>query len=454
MAPNQNDDSFRGSVSQGSATGTAIPLSLGDALDRGLKANLGLLTSDQASRESRAQRLRALSGLLPRVTGTVASVEQQINLRALGFNVALPPGLGFNIPTIVAPFNYQTAQVGAQWSLFDWTAISNYKSANQALNAAILTVKNARDLVVQGVGNGYLQIIADAARITSTQAQIDADNAVLTNAQRRHDAGTAIAIDVTRSLVELRRQQQALIAAKNQFEKDKLALGRAIGLPPGQDFAVTDPAPSIPLTSVSLQDALVKAYENRSDYQSAKLRMSAARLTLRAAKAERYPTVSVNGYYGVTGLHLFTQSHGVFTATGAVQFNIFDGGRIKGDITQSDAELRNRTNELDNLRGQIDNDVRNSLLDLNSAQAQVDVAKSNLDLANETLTQSRDRFQAGVTNTVEVVQSQQQLASANESLISAQYQYNVAKVELARSMGLTEQGVKTYFDANKTAPKP
>lgn len=454
MSPNMNDESYRGSVPQGAATTTPIPLSLGEALDRGLKANLGLLTSDQASREMRASRLKALSGLLPKVTGQVSATEQQINLAAMGFNVQLPPSAGFSIPTIVGPYSYQTAQVGAQIPIFDWAAISNFKSARESLKAAILSVKNARDIVVLGVGNGYLQIISDSARITSTQAQIDADAAVLLNAQRRHDAGTAIGIDVMRSEVELKGRQQALIAAKNQFEKDKLSLSRAIGLPPGQDFSVTDPAPSIPLASMSLQDALVKAYENRSDYQSAKLKVSAAQFTLRAAKAERYPTVSANGYYGATGLRLFTNSHGAFNATGTFQFNIFDGGRIRGDILQSDSELRNRRNELENIRGQIDNDVRNALLDLNSAQAQVDVAKSNLELASQSLTQSRDRFAAGVTNTVEVVQSQQQVAAANESLISAQYQYNVAKVELARATGLAEQGIKTYFDSNKTTPKP
>lgn len=454
IAPNMSDQSYRGSVPQGTASATPIPLSLSDALDRGLKANLGLLVSDQASRESRAQKLKALAGLLPRLTGQFGITEQQINLQALGFNVQIPPSLGFSIPTIVGPYSYQTAQVNAQIPIFDWAAINNFRGAREIVKAALLTVKNARDLVVLGVGNGYLQIISDSARITSTQAQIDADAAVLQNAQRRHDAGTAIAIDVTRSQVELKRQQQALIASRNQFEKDKLALGRAIGLPPGQDFLVTDPSPAIPLAAVTTQEALARAYDNRSDYLAAKSRVAAARFTLHAAKAERYPTLAATGDYGATGLRLFTNSHGVFTATGSVQFNIFDGGRIRGDILQSDAELRNRQNELDNLRGTIDNDVRTALLDLNSAQAQVDVAKSNLDLANESLGQSKDRFSAGVTNTVEVVQSQQQVAAANESLISAQYQYNLAKVELARATGVAEQGVKTYFDSKKTAPNP
>ncbi len=440
-----SDQSFRGSVPQGQATDTPIPLTLVQAVERGLRANLGLLTNIEANREVVAQRFRALSSLLPHITGQVSAVEQQLNLAAMGFNVAVPPSAGFSIPTIVGPYGYQSAQVNANITLFDWSAISNFKASRENVKASLLSVKNARDLVVLGVGYAYLQIIADSARITATQAEIDADNAVYTNAVRRHDAGTAIGIDVLRSQVQLKQRQQNLIAVKNQFSKDKIALGRAIGLPSGQDFTVTDPALILPPDAISLKDALSRAYGARSDFQAAKARVTAAEFTLRASKAERYPTLNASGYYGDQGLHLFTQSHGVFNATGSLNFNIFDGGRIKADVLQSDSELRNRRNEMENLRGQIDADVRNALLDLTSAAAQVDVARSNVDLSNETLKQARDRFAAGVTNTVEVVQAQQAVADANENLISAEYQDNVAKVSLVRALGLAEQGMQTYF---------
>lgn len=445
LGPQLSDQSFQGSVPLGQATDTPIPLTLVQAIEKGLRANLGLLTNVEANREAVAQRLRALSSLLPRINGQVSAVEQQLNLAALGFNVQIPPSAGFSIPTIAGPYGYQSAQVNASISLFDWSAINNFRASKQSLKAAALNVKNARDLVVLGVGYAYLQIIADAARITATQAEIDADNAVFVNAQRRHDAGTAIGIDVLRSQVQLKQRQQNLIAVKNQFSKDKIALGRVIGLPIGQDFTVTDPALVLPPDFISLREALDKAYASRSDFQAAKARVNAAEFTLRASRAQRYPTLSANGYYGAQGLHLFTQSHGVFNATGALAFNIFDGGRIKADVIESDSELRNRRNEMENLRGQIDADVRTALLDLGSAAAQVDVARSNLELSNDTLRQAQDRFAAGVTNTVEVVQAQQAVADANENLISAQYQDNVAKISLVRALGLAEQGMQTYF---------
>lgn len=446
MAPQQGDQSYQGSVPQGTASETPIPLTLNDAINRGLKANLGLLTNEQSSLEVRAERLRALSGLLPRVTGQLSMTEQQINLQALGFLVKIPPSLGFSIPSIVGPYSYQAALANANIPLFDYPAISNFRASREDVKASLLSVKNARDLVVQAVSNAYLQIIADAARVTATEAEIDSDNAVYTNAVRRHDAGVAIAIDVLRSQVELKQRQQVLVAVKNQFDKDKLALGRIIGLAVGQDFTVADPSPSVRLGAMALNEALAQAYQHRPDYQAAKSRVLAAQFSLRGAKAERYPTLTASGFYGDEGLRVLTDSHGVFEATGSISFNIFDGGRIRADIEENNAELTNRRNELENLRGQIDYEVRSALLDLKSSSDQVDVARGNMDLANQTLQQSRDRFAAGVTNTVEVVQAQQAVADANENLISAQFQYNVAKVSLARALGVAEQGVRNYFN--------
>jgi outer membrane protein TolC len=437
--------SFQGSVAQGTATATPIALSFGEAINRGLKANLGLLTSQQTREEVRAQRIRALSALLPHLDGSLSVTEQQLNLQSLGFLVKLPPSVGFSIPKVVGPYSYQSAVLNASLTIFDYGVLSNLKASHESEKAAELSISNARDLVVQAVGDAYLQIIADAARITSTQAEIDADNAVYTNAQRRHDAGTAIGIDVLRSQVELKQRQQQLVAVANQFEKDKLALGRLIGLPLGQDFTVADPSPDVPLEAVSVKDALDKAYDHRPDFQAAKARVIAAQFSLRAAKAQRYPTLTGNGFYGDEGLRLTSNSHGVFNLTGAVKFNVFDGGRIKADVLENNAELTNRHNEMEDLRGQIDFEVRSALLDLKAAAAQVDVAKSNVQLAAESLRQSRDRFTAGVTNTVEIVQAQQAVAVADENLIGAQFQYNVAKVSLARAMGLADLSLQGYF---------
>jgi outer membrane protein TolC len=135
----------------------------------------------------------------------------------------------------------------------------------------------------------------------------------------------------------------------------------------------------------------------------------------------------------------------VFDVHGTLLIPIFQGGSVHGDVLQADARLEQSRERLDNLRGQIDADVRAALLNLESSAEQVKVAQSNIELAEETLSQSRDRFRAGVTDTVEVVQSQEAVASAHERYISSLYSYNFAKISLARALGLAEEGVKEYF---------
>jgi outer membrane protein TolC len=273
---------------------------------------------------------------------------------------------------------------------------------------------------------------------------VDTDQAVYQRTADQRTAGTAAGIDVLRSQVQLKSEQQLLIAARNQFEKDKLALGRIIGLLPAQVFELADSAPFSQITGISPEEGIHLALAQRPDYQSSKKLVEAAQRTLAAAREEWYPTVDLNGFYGDAGPKL-NNSHGVFTITGALNFNIFNGGRIRGDIEKARAALKQRSDELADQGAQIDVQVRNAFLDLQSASDQVAVARDNLVLANQTLDQARDRFSAGVTDTIEVVQAQGSVALANDNLISALYAHNLAKVELARALGMTEQGVKKYI---------
>src|SRR5271165_6799160 len=433
---------FDGSVVQGQATPNTIQLTLEAAIARGLKANLGLLTSEQSDRETKATRMRVLSGLLPNVTGGLGETVEQVNLATFGFKFA--PNPYFTIPKIVGPFQFADARAFATVPLVDMAQYRNYQATKQRELAAQLNVKDARDLVVEAVGNAYLRIIASAATVTSTEAQVKTAQVLFDRASDQKKAGTAPGIDVLRAQVELKRQQQLLVAQSNQFQKDKLTLSRVIGLPSGQLFTVVDPTLGSPLDALSVDDALTQAYQHRSDYMAAETSVKAAEFAKRAAHAQYYPTLTAAGNYGDIGTH-FNDSHGTFTFVGALRFNIFDGGKIKADELAADVALTNRKNDLANLKGQIDYQVRTALLDLKASQDEVDVARSNVDLSNQTLTQARDRFSAGVADNLEVVQAQQSVADADQSLISAQYRNNLARVELARALGLTEEGIRTYF---------
>jgi outer membrane protein TolC len=319
--PGQQTNSFQGSVPSGAATPEPLSLTLDEAVQRGLKSNLGLLNSDTASQTARAERILALSALLPQVTGTLAENEEQLNLKTFGFNV--PPNPFVSIPTIVGPFSFTSAQANVSAKILDWSAHRNLKSAKASEEAARLSVQDSRDLVTQAVASGYLQVIADASRVESTRAQVTTDDALYKKASDQHDAGTAAGIDVLRAQVQLKAEQQVLLAQKNQLEKDKLALGRVIGLPPGQIFNIADTTPFTPLNSITQEDAIRLALSQRADYQSEKKQVEAAQAALAAARAEWYPTLDLDGYYGANGPTL-NNSHGVFVIEGAVNFNIFN----------------------------------------------------------------------------------------------------------------------------------
>jgi len=379
--------------------------------------------------------------LLPNINGSLEVTEQQVDLAALGFNFQVPPGLGFNIPTVVGPFHYFDLRARLLQNVFNLTAIRNYRTSQQSLRATQLSAQDARDLVVLAVTGGYLSIIAASARIDSARAQVATAQATYKQAVDRHDAGVAARIDVTRSQVELQVQQQRLTSQETDYAKQKIQLGRVIGLPPGQEFTLTDTLPYAPLQEFTLDQALELASKHRADLKAAQAQVQAAELAHKAAIAERYPSVDLAADYGVIGTSP-TSSHGTFTVTGALRFPIFQGGRIRADIETADAALQQRRAEYEDLRGRVDADIRQAFLDLTAAANQVAVSQSNRGLAQETLTQARDRFAAGVADTIEVVQAQESVATAEQDYISSVYAHNLAKASLARAMGQAEQGIQ------------
>jgi outer membrane protein TolC len=439
----QQNSPFQGSVPAGARSPQPLALTLDDAIQRGLNFNLGLLESQTARQTATADRIQALSLLLPRVTGTFAETHEQLNLKTFGFNVRPNPYV--SIPTIVGPFSYTAVQANVSAKVLDLNARRNLKSARAAEHAAQLSLQDARDLVVQATANAYLLVIADASRVQAIQAQVETDQALYQRASDQHMAGVAAAIDVLRAQVQLKTEQQGLLAQQNQYDKDKLALGRVIGLAPAQVFEVANVAPFSPLTGIGQDEALHTALTQRPDYQGARKLVEAAQQTLAAARAEWYPTLDLNGSYGDVGPRL-DNSHGVFSVTAALNFNIYTGGRIRADTEKARAALKQRSDELADLGARIEVEVREAFLDLRSTADQVAVAQDNLGLANQTLDQARDRFSAGVTDNIEVVQAQGSVATANDNLISALYANNLARVSLARAMGTTRQRVKTFME--------
>ena len=434
----QSPAAFQGSITSGAPSDQPLRLSLDDALQRGLRYNLGAIDSQQYLRQAHGESIVARSQLLPNLSGSLLETAQQVDLASYGFKFNTPPSLGFSFPKIVGPFNYFDLRGALTQRLADLQAIRTYQSTREAQKAAELSAGDAREMVVYVVTAGYLQVLAESARVDSVKVQVASAQAISQQASDRFTSGLNAKIDMTRSQVELQTQQQRLTAEQAEYAKQKIALARLIGLPSGQDLILTDAMPYAPLENLTLEQAITLASHNRSDLKAAEAQMHAAELFRKAANAERYPTLGLGADYGVIGINPAT-SHGTFSVTGQLRFPIWAGGRIHGDIEQADATLQRRRAEYEDLRARVEADVRTAYLDLTAAADQVRVSQSRRELAEDELVQARDRFASGVADTIEVVQAQEAVSSAEQDYIASLSAHNLAKASVARATGQAEK---------------
>jgi outer membrane protein TolC len=437
-APLPIPPNITGSVATGPVTPEPLTLALRDAIERGLKYNFGVVNAGQDIRAARAERLRALHDLLPTVTSKIDVTNQQVDLAAFGFSNF--PG----IPSVIGPFTVYDARAYLTQNVFDLNARRKLHARDQDVRSADLLSGDIREQVILAIAGLYLQAQAGKARIDSAKAQVATAETLFKNAKDRKAAGTSPAIDVLRAQVQFQSLEQREIYYEGENAKQILALERAIGLPEAQKIALVEPDLSKLVPLAPMDEMLKTAYANRRDYQAAQASLRAAELDRSAARAENYPTADLNANYGGIGLRP-NDSHGSYSLTGEVNIPIFQGGKVKADVLAADAVVQLRRAALENLRGDIENEVRTTQINIENAARQVEVARSNVDLSRQELMQSQDRFRAGVTNNVEVVQAQEAVAAAEESLIVSLFNFNLARATLVRAEGLAEQVVNSYL---------
>ncbi|HEX3373706.1 MAG TPA: TolC family protein [Edaphobacter sp.] len=430
-------DTYHGSIVAGKATDTVLDLPLDDAIQRGLRQNLGLILQTSAVKNSNGQRLEELQALLPTLTADASIEVQQINLAAFGIKA---PGLN----PIIGPFQVVDFRAYLTQNLVNVSALKNYIAAKHNFAGAKFTAEDARDLVVLTVGNAYLLCIADVARIEAVTSQLATSKISLDQAVANHDAGISPRLDVLRAQVDYQNQQQSLISAKNNLEKDKLALARTIGLPLDQAFRLTDLVPFKALDNVDPQQAFAQALKSRKDLAAYAEQVNSASAEKASAKAYQYPVASFAGDYGDIG-QTPGHSHGTFSATGQVSVPVLQIAKTKGQEQVADAQYEQAKARLADQIQQVNQDVRDSLLDIQSAAKLVDSTRSNVELANQALSDAQERFRSGVADNLPVSQAQTQVEQANDQYISALYQHNVAKLSLARAIGAAQTNYKNYL---------
>jgi outer membrane protein TolC len=436
-APAQvNSNTYQGSLVKQAPVPGVLPLTLDQAIRMGLQYNLGLVLSSTNAGSAGAQQLQQLQALLPTVNASAKEAAQQTDLQAEGLRI---PG----IPAVIGPYGYTDIRASAQWSLLNLSSLENYLAAKHNFQGSRLSIEDAKDMVVLTVGNAYLLCIADASRVQSAQAQVSTSKVSLDQAVANHQAGTAPLLDELRARVDYQTQQQTLITAQNQYEKDKIALARAIGLPLEQSYELSDQAPFHALDNLDPNAAVQQGLTHRHDLQALQQQVESARASRSGATAERYPTISVSGDYGVIGPTL-GHSHGTFDAVGTASVPLFEEAKLRGDARDAQAQLEQKQAQLNDLRGQISADVRDSILDIQAAAKQVAVSRSNVELATEALSEAQQRYAAGVADNLAVSQAQASMAQADDQLVSSLYQHNVSKLSLARAMGIAQTNYKDY----------
>jgi outer membrane protein TolC len=441
---------FAGGVMVAQATPGAMPLGLDDAIERGMQHNLEMELARQNQRMVHGQVLTVANNLLPSVTASAFTETQMINLEALGFKPSsLGPlladfGIGPGQFSTIVKVDTTGAQVNLNQQLFNLPAYYLYRAAQKDERVASMTTLNSEGTVVLKVGTQYLLALADASQIENAQALEKADALVLQQAVASHDAGVGTNLDVLRARVQLQTQQQTVINSENTFAKDKIALNRLIGLPADQELALTDKTPYSEFAELPLDDAKALAFRRRKDLLSLQAQMEVAERAEKAVKYERLPTLSFDGNYGVLG-ETHGLYHGVFSATGSLKIPIFQEGQLRGEREVANAQVTALHQQITSLRVTIEQQIRSAMLDVESSAKLVKVARSNVDLATEELQQATDRFQAGVSDNLPVVQAQAALADAQTQLVQTLYQYNQSKLTLARNTGVVETQYKVYL---------
>jgi len=426
----------------------SLQLSLDDAIALGLNRNLRMVYDRATQREVKGEELGVINALLPSLTIKADTQAQEIDLAALGFKPSLLAGSkllppGFVLQEIVK-VNTTQAQISAEQQLFNASAYELYRGAQREEAVVDLNALNGRGDLVLAVGTAYLKVLADQTTIANAQAEEASSKLSFNQATDRLNAGVGTSLDNLRAQVQYQQDEQTTISAINQLAKDTIQLNRIMGLPAGQQLELTDTAPFAELAGMPLEAAKTTAYAHRKDYLSLIAQLDVARRELRAVKYQRLPTVAFNGFYGVLG-ETEGLYHGVFAATGSVKFPIFNEAQQRGQQDQVDSQIMALQQRLADDRVAIDAQIRSSMLDVDAAQQLVKVAQSNVELAKQELSDERDRFTAGVDTNLPVLDAQASVTGADAQLVQALYQFNVAKLYLARNTGVVETRYRAYL---------
>ncbi len=401
-----------------------LRLSLRDAVEAALDNNPNVRLFKERVLEAGGVARTRLGALLPNLSGQVNQRSQTFNLGAFGI-----PGGG-----VVGPFNPFDARATLVQNLFSLSLIQRWRAARTGIEVATLDAEATKRDIMATVGLLYMEALRAEAAVKASEANIELNRQLLKLAQDRKAAGLATGLDVTRAQVQLENEKQRLLVAQNQSDRTKLNLIRSIGIDFEIDLILTDELRLVELETQTPTEALQVARENRVELEAQARRQKLASLTLSSVTHERIPSLSASGDYGFIGLGientLPTRTLGV-----TLSVPLYDGGQREGRISESRSQVRQEQIRMKDVSDQVTLEVRDALLTIASAKQQVLVSQDGLRLALRELELARERFAVGVANNVEVTNAQTSVARARDNVIEALFNFNAARINLARAQG-------------------
>jgi outer membrane protein TolC len=419
-------------------TNAPLRLTLEDAIHRGLQCNLGILVAESRRQEAAGTTERRRSLLLPRVHIETPVAVQSRSLKAQGISV---PGLP--LPDVVGPFSTYDARAYVDQPIVDLQALHTLRSAKQSAAAAKSDYQDARDQVIRTVAALYLSAQSQFAEVVASQSRVETAQALYKLAVDQRDAGIATGIDVLRAQVELANERQSLVQSRNRAKGSLLVLARNIGLSPGTTIELADPLAFHEARSMNADTVLPLVLAARADYQSLLRQRDALNEQLRASHARFLPKLNASGNYGGIG-----RSIGGMQPTGVAQLSlsltVFDRDR-DGEAQEIEARIRRIEQQLNDTKLGVEQELRQALLDLESAAEEVTVAGAGLELAQKEVDLARLRFSQGVTNNIEVITAQDALSRAQQNSIVALTHHTDARISMVRALGNTEASYTEYL---------
>ena len=412
-----------------------LRLSLKEALDLALGAegNARVRIAAEGVHQARSRSAQARSALLPNVEASLSDSDRTQNLRAFGLQFDLPvPGFAF--PKLVGPFTVLDARAAASQTVFDLSSIRRYQASRAGVEQASAENENVQDQIRDQVARAYLAALRADAALDTARANLKLAEELLELARRMQKAGSATGIEVTRARVQLANEKQRALVAENGRTRAQLQLLKSIGMDLAATVELTQKLEFLPVTVASLEEAIKLALESRCDWKAQVKREEAARLNKSAVKWERLPSASVFADYGSIGSGfndaIPTRTYGI-----AVRIPIFDGGRRDARRAESTSQLLQERLRTQDLRDQIELEVRTALDSLQSAADQVRTAEEGVALAEGELEQAQRRYAAGVGSSIEATDAQTRLQRARDNRIAALFNYNLARIELGTATG-------------------